>query len=229
MLYDLQNLVYLTASLALVRKHEKCQSRLPARVNLAHIKWLKFLLTFISAYIVLDLLVATMNYTTGTRLLEMQYMPMAVFSILVYSISFLAIQEPERLFPRYLVSRRRAPSPGNGQEIHKQLLAMMEQQKLYRNNNLRYSDLAARLGISVSQLSRLMNHEIGMSFNEFVNAYRVQDAKDRLSQNESDKYTLLAVAFDAGFNSKASFNRIFKRHTGLTLSEYVKRHNEKSA
>jgi len=112
LLYDLQNLVYLTASLALVRKHEKCQSRLPARVNLAHIKWLKFLLTFISAYIVLDLLVATMNYTTGTRLLEMQYMPMAVFSILVYSISFLAIQEPERLFPRYLVSRRRAPPQG---------------------------------------------------------------------------------------------------------------------
>ncbi|MCH9006940.1 AraC family transcriptional regulator [candidate division KSB1 bacterium] len=106
---------------------------------------------------------------------------------------------------------------------------MMEQQKLYRNNNLRYSDLAARLGISVSQLSRLMNHEIGMSFNEFVNAYRVQDAKDRLSHNESDEYTLLAVAFDAGFNSKASFNRIFKRHTGLTPSEHVKRHNERAA
>lgn len=138
----------------------------------------------------------------------MQYVPMALLSILVYSISFLAMQEPERRFPRYLVSRRRAPSPGNGEEIHKQLLAMMEQQKLYRNNNLRYSDLAARLGISVSQLSRLMNHEIGMSFNEFVNAYRVQDAKDRLSHNESEVYleAFRRSDFEAMLNYyKASF------------------------
>ena len=217
------------ASLVLVRKHEALGSSLRARINLAHFKWLRFLLSFISAYIVLDLLMATVHYTTGIKLLEMQYLPMAVFSILVYSISFLAIQEPQRLFPRYFVSRRRAASSENGQVIHKQLLALMEQHKLYRKNELRYSDLAARLGVSVSQLSKLMNQQIGMSFNEFVNAYRVQDAKERLSQNEGDKHTLLAVAFDAGFNSKASFNRIFKQHTGLTPSEYVRRQNDRSA
>lgn len=227
--YDLQNLPYLVTSIAVVLRNEKSesgQSMSPAR---AHVRWLKFLLTFIAFYMLFDLVVAIVHFVMDKVLFEMQYLPMAIFSILVYSISFLAIQEPEKLFPRNLRLRKRALFSVNAQEICKRLLFLMETQKSYRNSKLRYSDLAAQLGISVSQLSKILNQEIGKSFNDFVNTYRVKETKERLRQNESHEYTLLAVAFEAGFNSKASFNRIFKRHTGMTPSQYVKRLKQDSA
>jgi AraC-like DNA-binding protein len=59
-----------------------------------------------------------------------------------------------------------------------------------------------------------------MNFFDLVNGYRVREVQQRLEDEESRQFTILAIAFDAGFNSKTSFNTIFKKHTGMTPSEY---------
>lgn len=100
------------------------------------------------------------------------------------------------------------------------LSSYMKKNKPYLNSQLSLYDLASSLDYSSHELSALLNKFLKINFYDFVNNYRVEEAKKRLKMN-NQKFTVLAIAFDCGFNSKASFNRIFKQKTGLTPSEYV--------
>ncbi len=73
-------------------------------------------------------------------------------------------------------------------------------------------------------VSRYINQHLGQSFHQFVNDYRVQEFKRRAILKEERGMTLEGIAYDCGFNSKATFNRIFKASTGLTPSQYVSKH-----
>jgi AraC-like DNA-binding protein len=58
------------------------------------------------------------------------------------------------------------------------------------------------------------------SYYDFINQYRIEEFKNRLADPESERYNLLSIAFDSGFQSKGTFNSIFKKFTGMTPSEY---------
>jgi AraC-like DNA-binding protein len=103
------------------------------------------------------------------------------------------------------------------------LLNFMETKKPYLDSRLSISDLADQIEIPSYQLSQIINGQLGKNFFEFVNSYRVEEVKRRILDNQDKKFTLLALAFDSGFNSKSSFNSIFKKHTGLTPKEYMNR------
>ena len=90
----------------------------------------------------------------------------------------------------------------------------MLQDKLYLEPELSLSDLAVKLKTNTSVLSAAINSNFGKNFNDFVNEYRVEEFKKQIKLPENQHYTLLAVAFDCGFNSKATFNRAFKKFTG---------------
>ena len=96
----------------------------------------------------------------------------------------------------------------------------METDKLYLNSDLTLRELAEKLSISPHNLSEILNTRLNQSFYDFINRYRVEEVKRRLADNDSDKYSLIAIAFDSGFNSKSSFNTIFKKQTGSTPSQY---------
>ncbi|MBW6501500.1 MAG: helix-turn-helix domain-containing protein [Bacteroidales bacterium] len=96
----------------------------------------------------------------------------------------------------------------------------MATKKPYLDNQLTLYQLAGASGIPPHVLSRIINEHHGKNFFDFINNYRVEEFKKRLSDTESGKYTLLAIAFDCGFNSKSSFNRFFRKNTGKSPSEY---------
>lgn len=99
---------------------------------------------------------------------------------------------------------------------------LMRTAKPYRDGSLRLADLAARLDISTHHLSQVLNQGLGGSFFAVINSYRVAEAKRLMEAREYDNRTLLAVAFDAGFNNKNSFNRAFRKETGQTPSAFWK-------
>lgn len=101
------------------------------------------------------------------------------------------------------------------------LLQYMKDERPYLNGKLSLKDVAAYLDISVNHLSQVINEQLGKSFFDFVNEYRVAEVKRQLAEAKHEQFTLLAVAYDSGFNSKSSFNNIFKKMTGQTPSEYV--------
>jgi AraC-like DNA-binding protein len=96
----------------------------------------------------------------------------------------------------------------------------MEAEKPHLEPELSLANLARKLKIAPTLLSLVINTAFEKNFNDFVNAYRVEDFKNRLENADVRHLTLLGVAFDCGFNSKATFNRAFKKHTGQSPSEY---------
>lgn len=99
------------------------------------------------------------------------------------------------------------------------LLQAMEKDKLYRDPELTLTDLAKQLGTNPSLLSKVINRNFQVNFNDFVNRYRVQEVKQQLEKGAAAQLTVMSLAYDAGFNSKATFNRAFKKHTGQNPSE----------
>lgn len=99
-----------------------------------------------------------------------------------------------------------------------QLTIIMKEQKLYKNSNLKSSDIAKELDISTHQLSQLLNDNLNTNFSTFINRFRIQEAKEILQINT--KYTLEAIGNESGFNSKSTFFTTFKKLVGMTPAKY---------
>jgi len=111
---------------------------------------------------------------------------------------------------------------GAAEEAVQRLNYYLQVEKVYRNSRLSLDSLAERLSLQPYQLSGLINGRMGRTFSDLVADYRVSEVKKRLADPD-EKSNILAIAFDAGFGTKAAFNRIFKDRTGLTPSEFKKR------
>jgi AraC-like DNA-binding protein len=105
------------------------------------------------------------------------------------------------------------------QEVEK-LIKHMDEKKPYLEEKLMLSDIAHELGMRQYKLTKLINDEFKMNFFNFINSYRIEEVKKQLINPKNNNFTVLAIAFDCGFSSKASFNRIFKKMMNQTPSEY---------
>jgi len=106
------------------------------------------------------------------------------------------------------------------EKLKTKLQNLMETEKPYLNPQLTLSDLSKNLGVNSAVLSFLINNGFAKNFNDFVNQFRIMEVKEKLQNGEAENLTLLAVAFDCGFNSKATFNRAFKKFTGVSPKEF---------
>lgn len=100
------------------------------------------------------------------------------------------------------------------------LKRLMEEQRIYRNSGLTLSELSDQLGVSPHNLSEVINKKLGRNFYDLVNGYRLEEVKRDLTDPAKAHLKILSIAFDAGFNSKATFNTFFKEQTGTTPSEF---------
>jgi AraC-like DNA-binding protein len=100
------------------------------------------------------------------------------------------------------------------------LLALMEREQPWKESELTLSDLAARLDSTPHKLSEVLNTQIGQTFYDFVNGYRVREVQRRITAGEARSLKILALAMDAGFASKSTFNEAFKKHTRQTPSGF---------
>ncbi|WP_298221161.1 AraC family transcriptional regulator [Flavobacterium sp.] len=98
---------------------------------------------------------------------------------------------------------------------------LIQSEKLYQNPELTLTDLSKKLETNASIISKTINQGFQMNFNDFINNYRVEAVKKMFENGEQKKSTLLGIAFDCGFNSKATFNRAFKKNTGFSPKDYL--------
>ncbi len=99
----------------------------------------------------------------------------------------------------------------------------MKTDKLYLIPNLSLRDLATKTQIPQHHITQTLNSFAKKNFYDYINDYRVNEFIDKLKKGDADNFSLLGIAFDCGFNSKSTFNRIFKKITGLSPSEYKSR------
>jgi AraC-like DNA-binding protein len=225
-------LVYVLLAGRLVVRHFRDARRGAAVVGRHAAAQLKLLVYYISFLWVVALLRLALDFYDP---FFVQYtnavLPLGA-TVFVYALAFLALREPQRepsgpapagdeaaSARKY---ERSALTPERSDAFLKRLIDVMESEKPYTDGELTLPRLAARLSVSTHHLSQVINERLERSFNDFVNSYRVEEAKRRLADPSAGHYSLIAIAEDVGFNSKSSFNAAFKKQTGMTPSEFRK-------
>jgi AraC-like DNA-binding protein len=110
--------------------------------------------------------------------------------------------------------------PGQIEEYKKQLLDLIHSEKSFLNPQLSLSDLSEHLSISSKHLSQVINQSFNKNFFDFINSFRIKEFQHILKESGDHKMTVLEAMYQAGFNSKSSFNTAFKKDTGQTPTEY---------
>ena len=105
----------------------------------------------------------------------------------------------------------------------------MEDKEPYLNPSLSIHDLARQTNSPTRELSILINHHLNKHFFDFVNEYRIEKAKQMLTDPDKKEFTVLEILYDVGFNSKSSFNTAFKKYTGFTPTQYRQSHSLSAA
>ena len=218
---------YLYFSLKLMRQREQQLKGNFSDSRVLSFDWLRKLLLvyaiFNGIHLVAFLLLGVFNSYT----IQIDMSVSVVNSLMVHVIGYLALLRPAAVLGEHPETGREkyqksTLSSRQAQVYARRLSALMASERLYLDSNLRLSDLAERLSISSNHLSQILNQELKVSFFDFVNEYRIKDARDRLLDPRNRHLTILGIALEVGFSNKTSFNRIFKKHTGVTPSQFVK-------
>jgi AraC-like DNA-binding protein len=115
------------------------------------------------------------------------------------------------------------PREDGKSKIAVRLHKVMQEERLYLQGELNLQELAQHLSTTPALLSATINQQFGQNFNDFINSLRVEAFIKRYQDGDNERYTLLSLALDAGFNSKATFNRAFKKLKGCSPKEYFSR------
>jgi len=151
--------------------------------------------------------------------------------IIIFIVSYKGLVQPEIFIGEF--SRI---STGSGIEIEKykkstltadkaeqyyqKLKKIIDEKKPYLKSDLTMPALAKTVSISVHHLSQLINEKCNLNYFDFINGYRVEEAKKMLSDPGYQNLNIAAVGFNSGFNSLSSFNSAFKKYTGMTPSQF---------
>ena len=172
------------------------------------------------------------NALTFTEKFDLDLISNIGLIILVYAVSYFGIRQPSILENVYLknpdiITERENGTNGRSkytktesEKLADSLRSYMENEKPYLQAELSLANLASILNISKSELTYLLNNHMGVNFFSFVNRYRLGTVLEKLEDPKFDHLTILSIAFDCGFNSKSTFNGLFKQHTGVTPTVY---------
>jgi len=190
------------------------------KLQKAHISWLKLFFSLMMVYASAQIFFRVVYAINGEILVKFIHFPLALFSFIIYAIAYLVIVQPERILSLNIF-KLRPINLDNSSIIADRLNKLMLEEKPYLNSSLKYSEIAHKLGISTRHLTEVLKREMGVSFTEYINSFRVNEVQNRIASKKHEHFTLLSIAMDSGFSSKSSFNRVFKKQTGLTPTEYI--------
>lgn len=147
-------------------------------------------------------------------------------AVLVYWFGISSVLRSEQ---RLLKPRKKIPASEKAtlKAIADKLNQLVVEEQVYKNAELTLADLAAQMEVKPYLLTRTLNDVLHKSFTDYINEFRVQTIADLVRDPANDRFTLLSLALEAGFNSKSSFNRAVKKHLGIAPSE-LKRNQEGS-
>jgi AraC-like DNA-binding protein len=150
-----------------------------------------------------------------------------VVAVLLFTVGYTGMFAPDLLYAVPAPDPRKySRSPLDeeaSRRMFEQLLTIMREKKPYRSPDLDLQQLAALTGLQPHHLSQIINERAGLNYYRFVNGFRVEEATRLLSDPETSGLKLIAIAEESGFNSLATFNRVFKDAIGCSPSAYRSR------
>ncbi|MEO9483791.1 MAG: helix-turn-helix domain-containing protein [Ekhidna sp.] len=152
------------------------------------------------------------------------YRPLGIImGLYIYGLGYLYLLKYINPINKYIGKSAKIKFTDQQVEEHKlALLAAIENDELFRDQKLSVNKLAEHLQWPINDVSLIINESLATNFNDLINEYRVRAFKDLAGQSEVEKYSILGIAQEVGFGSKASFYRAFKKEMGITPSEFLK-------
>jgi len=211
--------IYLFFNLRIIKNY--AQNLKAEYANINHLIWLRIFNIFLIATLLfasfyLYLLFASQLYKRSLDYIYVLPMGFFIYAV-VYRITGINWLKVDPSINRYQKSSlKKATINTHVQQLEK----LMHNEKPYLNNTLRLKQLAESINLSVHHLSQVINEHYNCSYFDFINQYRVKTAKQLIQQHP--QWTLLQVAFEAGFNNKTSFVNAFKKFDNRTPSQFRK-------
>ena len=220
-----QILAYLSAMVMTVRTYRRRLREEFSSVEKWDLTWLTYLFAVLTLHWIFvvtrgTLGLAHVTLPTFTALLDL-------FSITIFLVftTMLVVRGLGQLKllaglderPRYAAA---ALESNDLARLAEQLTAYMQSEKPHLRPSLTLGDLSEGLAVPTWQLSQVINRTFHQNFFNYVNGYRIEEAKARLQNPAHQRVTILEILLDVGFNSKSTFNEAFKRHTGMTPSRF---------
>lgn len=226
---------YSIVSLLLLQNHLKQIKQSYSNTKNIDLHWLKIVLicmVFVSfVSVLMGLLSDYFNFISFEDGDNLMYITLTV---IIYFLGYYGIKQKPILSnsnpisqietsptqkPKYATSSLK---DGEKEKLIQRLTKSMEIEKPYLNENLTLKELADKLETTPNNLSQIINEVYNKNFYEFTNGYRINEVKSLLSDPKYSHYSMLGIAFECGFNSKSTFNSVFKQFTGKTPSEFKK-------
>ncbi len=233
-----QVLGYIFISYLALVKHNRNIRLITANVQNVNLNWLKiFLLILIlplvfwinDAFEILPSLLKFTGYIYAVSIFFVAHYAMKQTAVFPYkSVDLAGISEiidDENLQtdePQIAKIKLKRLSEKQISNLSERLNNLMKNDKVYLDNEINLTTVANKLGISIHDASYLINEVTGSNFYNFINKFRVEEAKKLLTSSKAEKLNMLGIAFESGFNSKTTFNTTFKKSVGLSPSEYAK-------
>ncbi len=230
-IYIIQTASYVFVCIKKLIKRERDLKNLISDTNLIQIEWQKKLILVFLIYLVSDFSTTFYLIITNKYPDWFEYLSAIVISIFIYFIGYTALFQSVKLFGIQEIMKKKYSKSSLKEEEIKSITTVlnriMQDEKPYMNNELKLSDLASTMNISNHKLSQIINQNFRISFYDYINTFRVREVKNRLTNPRYRNWTILAIAYDAGFNSNTSFYRIFKKNTGMTPAVFVHKNTTK--
>ncbi|WP_294297475.1 AraC family transcriptional regulator [uncultured Chryseobacterium sp.] len=220
-------MVYIVLCFSALKRYQRLLPEYYSFSEKINLNWLKYtLISLITLFIIIYSIIFISTRFHFISLNKTFTVVAAIQSIFLLFLIFFSIRQS--LIIGYTVIPEQAEStppkyvkPDEKlDELAKQLLIYMEDQKPHLAEELSLYTLAKDLNISANLLSQIINQNLGTNFYKFINSYRLKEVKKMLKDPSFHQYSILGIAFEAGFNSKSTFNKIFKEETGMTPSEF---------
>jgi len=227
----IQILIYLILSLLLIRMYRRRIKEYYSSISTIKLSWLHFILTGFFIIWIIDLLYFLLWRTAYSHLGEiLNFISLLVTFTFAIIIVYKGLNYYEIFsgFEDNHIEKKYAKSPlttSNKEDYLKKLTSLMEREKPYLIPSLTITELADKLSISSRFLSQVINELLNQNFFDFINGYRINEVKSIFKNTSSNKKTILEILFEVGFNSKASFNRAFKKHTGLSPTDFRRKNS----
>ncbi|MEL6721040.1 MAG: helix-turn-helix transcriptional regulator [Bacteroidota bacterium] len=182
------------------------------------LKWIKQILRVYQGFSILLLLTVLTDYLFSDYAFNSfyQFPVYIIMAILTYWLGLQAYLKRNETVLKKVKSSALSPQL---ESLAKQIDDLMAEEKLFLNPNLSLADLAEALNIKTYLITQALNQVKQQKFNDYINQLRIDQLQHLLQNSDYQHYNLLALAFESGFNSKASFNRIVKKMTGKSPSE----------
>lgn len=230
-LIAMSNVGYTLWGLMLIKKYRKKIKTYFSYSENIDLRWLHFLIlsalicyASISSIYIIDSIFDLVSYQT------LQLTGYSIASLFVLALGFVGLKQGN-IFSSPInfdmekaikIKESELELQKDEQDFVHALLAKMKNEKYFTNPELTLAKLSEEFNVSPEYLSGVINGRLNMNFFDFVNHHRIEEFKTQCRDPKNKNLTLISIAYDCGFNSKATFNRVFKREVGCTPSEYHK-------